>query len=127
MNYFKAVGAILAIAFAGLSNAQHYQFVGTDQSMETKLCVNAGNNDAKELRATLRKMGVRVKRKSINNVLCNDVSPAKFAFKYGALETFEYLNKRSYGKAKVKPSVTISDVVKAKSAKPVMVYVTSAN
>lgn len=126
MNYLKTAGALLAISFASISSAQNYEFVGTDKSIETELCVGAGSDDTQALKQTLRKMNFKERRKSINTIICNNISPAKFAFKYGANNTFKYLNKRSYGDARVRSSVTISDVAKLKSNdKPVVIYVST--
>ena len=63
-----------------------------------------------------------------NTFRCNDVSPAKFAFKYGANDTFEYLNRYSHYRNKVMPNVTISDVAQHKAdsnAEPIVIYVAS--
>ena len=122
--------ALLATLFiSSTSNAQQYQFIATDNSLLTKFCVHSGANDAKKLKATLRRLGVHERKANINTIRCNDESPAQFAYKYGAIDTFNFLNQYSFGKNKVRPSVTISDVAKLTpigNQKPVVIEV-SAN
>ncbi|NMP30402.1 DUF3718 domain-containing protein [Thalassotalea sp. M1531] len=126
MNLIKLVSFSAGLIFASTSMAQQYQFVAMDNSLETKLCVKAGNDDAKGVKRVIRQLGVKERRQHINNIACNDMSAAKFAFKYQATNTFEYLNRLSYGVNKVNPSVTIKDVAN-KTAKPKVIYVSTAN
>lgn len=121
-----AVSAIVAGSYAPASFAQQYKFVGTDSSPETRLCVNAGNNDIHGLKSTLRKMGINNRRSNINMIRCNDLAPSKFAYKYQAGNTFKFLNKYSVGKNRVNASVTISDVAKT-DKEPKIIYVSAAN
>ncbi|WP_448553701.1 DUF3718 domain-containing protein [Thalassotalea montiporae] len=121
-----AVSAIVAGSYAPASFAQTYKFVATDGSHETRLCVRTGNNDVKGVKSTLRKMGIHDRKVNINTIRCNDLAPAKFAYKYQADNTFNFLNKYSIGKNKVNASVTIRDVAKT-NQEPKIIYVSAAN
>ena len=121
-----ALSAIVAGSYAPASFAQQYKFVATDSSQETSFCVRAGNNNITGVRNSLRKMGILDRRTHINTIRCNDLSPAKFAYKYKADKAFNFLNKYSVGDNKVNASVTIRDVAKA-DQEPKIIYVSAAN
>lgn len=129
MNYLKIASVILTVSFASSTTAQTYKFVALDNSMETKFCVNAGNNDLKALKMSLHSLGSHTDRRfNINSISCNDISAAKFAFKYNAGDTMKYLNKYSYRKNRAQTSVTITDVAKANiddNSTPIIVYVST--
>ena len=130
MNRKRLISAAASLAtgvlFTTTSYAQQYHFVATDKQIETQFCVNAGNNDAQAMKRSLRVMGIHQRKMHINNIRCNDLSPAKFTHKYGAANTFRYLNQLSLGRNKVKASVTIRDVAKTNTP-PITIHVTSAN
>ncbi|KFZ37076.1 hypothetical protein HR45_12625 [Shewanella mangrovi] len=129
MTCFKIAGLALALSFSSLANANTYQFVGTDNTPETKFCVSVGNNDIGQMKSKLLMMGKGLSdvRRNINTINCNDLSAAKFAFKYQAHDTFKYLNERSMGKNRVRPTVTIRDIAKVDKATdtPIVVYVSN--
>ena len=128
MKKFKLIGIVLGLTFAGASNAQSYEFVATDNKVETKFCVHAGNNDASKVKSLLRQMDIRKRKENINAIQCNDMSVAKFAYKYGAADTFSYLNTLSFGSNKVRTSVSIRDVARLNedsNIKPIVVEVSS--
>ncbi|MFD2165401.1 DUF3718 domain-containing protein [Thalassotalea euphylliae] len=118
-----AVG--LTCVYSTNALASQYKFVAMDSSHETKLCIHAGANQAKKMKVTLRRMGIHERKANINSIRCNDVSPAKFAHEFGANETFNYLNKLSFGKNKVKSSVTIKDVAQNQPKPAKVVYVSA--
>lgn len=128
MNYFKLAGAIAALSLSSQIKAQDIQFVAADNDPETKLCVSVGNNNLDATKGRLFRMGMGdAVRSNINRITCNDMSMAKFAHKYGAQDTFVYLNNRSALNKKINPSVTINDMTQAQNAEqPVTIYVSSA-
>ncbi|QUN04442.1 DUF3718 domain-containing protein [Shewanella yunxiaonensis] len=115
MNSFKIAGLILAVTFTSAISAKTYQFIGTDNTPETQFCVSVGNNDLGEMKSKLMRLGLSDFRRNINSLTCNDLSAAKFADKYQAYNTFRYLNMRSSGKNRVKPTVTIRDISRAEN------------
>jgi hypothetical protein len=127
MNYLPLAGAALALAFSSQISAQNYQFFAADKSPETQFCVNVGNNDVDTMRQKLRKIGTdEAMRRNVNIVTCNGMSPAQFAHKYKAGDTFKYLNIRSSPSKRVQQSVTISDIAKVDSNdEPILVYVST--
>tara|TARA_Y100000034_G_C6877527_1_gene401564 strand:+ start:798 stop:1268 length:471 start_codon:yes stop_codon:yes gene_type:complete len=128
MKKLKLIGLILGLSFAGASSAQSYEFVAADNKVETQFCVHAGNNNASKMKSLLRQMDIRKRKANINAIQCNDISAAKFAYKYGAADTFNYLNTLSFGRNKVRTSVSIRDVAKLnkdKDLKPIVVEVSS--
>lgn len=124
---------MIAIGIFTASNAvaQDYIFKGTDNTIETKLCVTAGQNNSGKLKSAIRKTNVRSSYRVVNNIECNGMSLAKFAYTYNAMDTFEYLNQRSFLQNKVNTSVTIQDVAsnkvngENKSTAPKVIYVSA--
>ncbi|WP_371187958.1 hypothetical protein [Thalassotalea maritima] len=102
----------LPTAYAG-----NVTFVAADNSMPTKLCVNAVQNDLQTTKSLMRRMtgstlrspGAQVKMVS-ETILCNDVDIVKFTAMYGADDTFNYLNHHTSWKYKIDDSVDIIDL-----------------
>ncbi|WP_286264558.1 DUF3718 domain-containing protein [Thalassotalea atypica] len=120
----------LSIGISSSAFAQQYKFIGTDNSLATKMCVSAGSNDSRKLKSTIRRNKSANQYQVVNNFTCNGLSMAKFAYKYEANDTYEYLNKYSNIKNRVTPSVTIKDVAlnhQDKSETPKVIYVSSSN
>ena len=127
----------LAVVFVLLSfnaNATKYEFIATDSSIETKMCVVAGSNNKDGLKNALRlNMGssaINSKRFAVNYITCNDMVMAHFAHKYNALDTFLYLNHFTSKKDKIPTtSVEIKDiaaVLNHKNEDTKIIYVSSA-
>lgn len=131
MNSLTTAIIALGLFTANHVVAQDYIFKGTDNSIETKLCVSAGQNNNGKLISTIRKVDSRSSYRVVNNIECNGMSLAKFAYTYNAKDTFKYLNKRSFMKNKVNTSVTIQDVAANKIKNnvndegPTVIYVSS--
>ncbi|WP_448211735.1 DUF3718 domain-containing protein [Colwellia sp. MEBiC06753] len=125
MKIITAACLTLGVALSSPLFAANYIFVATDNSKETQLCVNAGNNNVQALKHTIRQMGPHQRKASVNFIRCNDLSPAKFAHKYQAHNTTAYLNRYSFKQNKVTPTVTIKDVAKVETA-PKVIYVSAA-
>jgi len=123
--------AVLSLVFLSTTgNAAKYEFIATDQSIGSQLCVLAGNNNRGKLVRTMKDGGYNI-RQVVNTMTCNDMGMAHFAHKYDAGETFSYLNSLSNSKNRIEtPSVTIRDITAAvnhqKSA-PRIIYVRSGN
>lgn len=101
----------MATAISFSSVAENYKFEAADSTLATQLCVQAGNNNKSGIKSVMRKMyGSSSSAYAINTIRCNNLSIAKFSFKYGAKNTFKYLNVRSFGENKVIPTTSITDV-----------------
>lgn len=112
MNMLKAILTLLAILLAFNVSATKYKFVGTNNSLDTRICVSAGNNNLYKLKKL-----IRVSREGApmiaNTLLCNNLIIAHFSHKYGADETFKFLNRRTENKDKIrKNTVTIRDIAR---------------
>jgi hypothetical protein len=109
------------------SYAQEYRFVAKDSSLASQLCVQAANNEKIGVKHVMRMLyGDSSSALAVNTVRCNDLSLAMFSFKYGATDTFKYLNRMSYNENKVIPSTHIKDIVlqpNDETKAPVTVYV----
>lgn len=127
MNYLKIAGVMFAASLTSQVSAETYQFVAENNSAETKLCVSIANNDLDTMRYKLFMMGQGEQvRRNINTLKCNDLSLAKFAYKYNAATTFTYLNERSAPVNRATTKVTINDISKTdKADKPILVYVSA--
>ncbi|QYJ87794.1 DUF3718 domain-containing protein [Shewanella mesophila] len=88
-----------------------YQFVAVDKSVETQICVAAGNDERALLRSKIGNYSHNV-RLSTNLINCNGMSITQFSYKYGALQSYDYLNRFTALKNRVqhKPSVTIKEL-----------------
>jgi len=112
MNILKAIFTLLAILLAYNASATQYKFVGTNNHLETKICVSAGNNDLKKLKGLIY-ASQEGARSVANTIVCNNLVMAHFAHKYDADKTFEYLNQRTKGKNKIRENtVTIQDIAR---------------
>ncbi|MBA6390896.1 DUF3718 domain-containing protein [Colwellia sp. BRX10-3] len=127
----------LAVVFVLLSfnsNATKYEFIATDSSIETKMCVFAGSNNKdglkNALRLSSRSSAINSKRFAVNSITCNDMVMAHFAHKYDALDTFSYLNHFTSKKDKIPTtSVEIKDIAAVfnrKNEDTKIIYVGSA-
>lgn len=105
------------------SQAQEYKFVATDNSMSTKMCIDAATNNKRALKHKMSQAG---KQHSINYrtftriVKCNDQHIALFALTYGADNTFNFLN--SHSKDKIDVNVGITDITKVDKQQPIKVF-----
>lgn len=81
---------LVAIFTMGVVQATELQFVETDQSFETKVCVATAKGDVKELQALLRQHQERLE--SVRNaVKCNKVSYMEFAEQYASGRMARYV------------------------------------
>jgi hypothetical protein len=127
MNILKAILTLLAILLASNASATQYKFIGTSNHLETKICVSAGNNDLKKLKGLIY-VSHEGSRSIANTIVCNNLVMAHFAHKYGADETFEYLNQRTKGKNKIRENtVTIQDLARINDVNEevITIYVTT--
>lgn len=122
-NNLRLCGVLLGLAALNVSATQ-YVFVAEDGSMETKLCVNAGSDNRPALR---RDLGIyhRNIRYTANTVSCNGKSMAQFAHQYGAQSTYALLERFTYSKNKVRPTVTITDLAKVSGGEIIYVRVSA--
>ncbi len=91
--------------------AAQYKFIAMDNSISTKMCVLAGNNEQKALKKAMKRHFDSL-RSLANTTFCNDMYIANFARNYNASMTFDYLKKltqnRNLNRA---TNVTIKDIV----------------
>ncbi|WP_206485410.1 DUF3718 domain-containing protein [Thalassotalea sp. G2M2-11] len=129
MNINKTlIFATVALGFlCTTSNAQQYRFVAQDNSVATKVCVLMGSNEKSKVRRLIEFGGLN-KYQVANSYRCNNLSMAKFAAKYNAVDTLNYINRFSHFTNKATPSVTIQDLALNRTNEtdtPVVVYVAS--
>ncbi|WP_019027665.1 DUF3718 domain-containing protein [Colwellia piezophila] len=115
MKILNLISVVVILLLSFNVNATKYKFIAADNSIETKICVFAGNNNKLGLKNALRlnSWGAAFvnKRFSVNNITCNDMVMAHFAHKYDALDTFAYLNRLTTKKDKIHAtSVEIKDI-----------------
>lgn len=133
MKNFKLISfccGLSLFATTGIAHAGQFKFQATDNSVATKMCIFAVENNRAKLKATIRKMGADKRKYAVNEIRCNNLSPAKFAFKYHAFDTLEFLNRHSYRANKVEHSITIHDVAKLSNSdatpeKPITIQVST--
>ncbi len=90
-----------------------YKFVATDNSFATKVCVFAGSDNKGKLRRA-KQFSFDNGRAIANTVRCNDMSIASFAKKYHAMNTFNYLNKRTKSSLRIYDTkVEVQDITTA--------------
>ncbi|MFT6910417.1 MAG: hypothetical protein ACJAS1_007146 [Oleiphilaceae bacterium] len=119
MKMLNLISAVVVLGFTVSSNAAaNYQFVGADNSIDTKICLAAVTNDMHKLRHNIMRSGAGNRgvhtgaRKVARTLMCNDQIVANFAYKYEASETFEYLDRYTPKKYQdQRPEVTIKDIV----------------
>ncbi|WNC70260.1 DUF3718 domain-containing protein [Thalassotalea nanhaiensis] len=116
-----------AIFMMNSAYAVQYKFVAKDNSVYTKMCVLAGNNEQEALKKILKRQRERVKTLA-NTTRCNDMYIANFAKTYHADLTFEYLKKYTRSDILDKaPKVSIQDIARVNKGKSteeiILVYV----
>lgn len=125
-QHFSLILISSAFALSSLSfyrQAQSFEFVAMDNSISTKMCIDAASNNKRALK---HKMNLVIKQQSIRYrtftrvVKCNDQHIALFALTYGANKTFSFLNAHS----KEKFDVGITDLAKVDSPKLIQVIST---
>ncbi|WP_199609121.1 DUF3718 domain-containing protein [Flocculibacter collagenilyticus] len=94
------------LVFAAHSNAAIYEFIPTDNSDDTKLCVNAAKDKKSKLMRQISKLNL-TRVYVANTVECNDKNITLFAEQYGATKVFSFLNKY---KRIPQGSVTIKEI-----------------
>lgn len=111
MKFIKLLLIAMTIFMMNSVYAIQYKFVATDNSIYTKMCVLAGNNEQKALKTALKRHE-HSSRSLANTTFCNGLIIANFANKYHANMTYDYLKKYTYSRNLDKAtSITIKDVV----------------
>lgn len=105
----KLQNLTLALATEILSLNAHttnYKFMVTDNSFEARICMLTASNKRLELKNALQLYAwgnkVVTEQFAVNNITCNGMVMAHFAHKYDAPNTFEYLNRLTIRKNKIK-------------------------
>lgn len=118
-----ALAATLALP-ATAANNEHtrgqYKFVGTDNTLETKLCLTAVSDQVRQFKRQIADTGLRRSRIA-KGLKCNDVNVTVFAYQYGANTTGDFLNRYN----KVLGKTSIQDIALKTSGKPMIIYVSS--
>ena len=111
MKIFKPVCLIVASSFAFSASASEYNFVAADNTIGTKLCMSAVENNVKHLRKYANKLERNTKvvnqkiRIVARNQNCNGENIVHFASKYGAKDTTKLMAKY------LTPSVTVKEEI----------------
>jgi len=114
-----------SLGFSAPSQAGNVHFVATDSRVETQVCLHTAANNVKALKTAIKKQNDVTSSHLINNLQCNDMSLVKFAYKYQADATFNYLNRRMDRSNKLTPTVSIKDVYANNQAPAKTIYVTA--
>ena len=109
-----AIVAISAVSFNAAA-AKKYVFVSMDNSLETKTCLAAGNDEKGKLKQHIKhfpnqsNMIISV-RQIANSLYCNNMLVANFAKKYNAHNTYAYLNRFTSLKNRIQTHTVIEDI-----------------
>lgn len=124
MKMLNLISAIVLLGFTMSAHAENYKFVVADNSIDSKMCLDAVTNDRSALQHSIRKSGATV-RWTARHLKCNDQIVANFAYRYNASDTFALLNRYTLKKDKQqRPAVTIKDLA-AVQGKTVVVLIAS--
>ncbi len=120
-----------AVAFNAAA-AKKYIFVAMDNSLATKTCVAAGNDDKRQLKKHIRKFTIqtgknRPVREVANSLYCNNMFVASFAKKYNAFNTHAYLNRYTKAKNRDKTHTYIKDITARNNQPDEIVYINVAS
>jgi hypothetical protein len=111
MKPMKLLLITAAVFMMNSAYAAQYKFIAMDNSISTKMCVLAGNNEQKALKKAMKRHFDSA-RSLANTTFCNDMYIANFARNYNASMTFDYLKKltqnRNLNRA---TNITIKDIV----------------
>jgi len=128
MNIMKLMSVIVVSFLAFNAYSVQYKFVATDNSFATKVCVLAGSDEKSKLRRA-KEFSFDSGRKIANSVTCNGLAIASFAKKYHAMNTFNYLNKRTKSSLRIYDTkVEVQDITAATNSSDdvQVIYVRSA-
>lgn len=107
MNTFSKIIATVTFTFAAATAANAAEFVGTDKSVTTKLCLAAADGNRVDMRHAVKDSRL-TKSFIVENVKCNDIDILAFAQRYndksGAINKY-------MGADKQESSITITDIV----------------
>jgi len=132
MLLIKSLVVVVALFIMNTTYAVQYKFVATDDSISTKICVLAGNDNKSMLRKTLKdtsRNNTGNFGRLVNKIHCNDILLANFAHKYDAKTAFNFLKRYTLEKNLAPDTrVIIKDVafkapVKQSEEKIILVYV----
>ena len=112
--------------FATAQDSTKYVFKGTDNSLDTRLCVAAGSNNLRSLKKASRRDVYGIKDIT-RHLKCNDLDITNFAATYDAYDTTSYLSKMAPKKYKVDlDQVQITDLARNSSPQKIkIIYVSS--
>ncbi|KGJ95778.1 DUF3718 domain-containing protein [Thalassotalea sp. ND16A] len=104
LNYSIITTLLFAgtFSFATSANdvATKYIFKAMNNSLNTRICTAAANNDMPKLKQAIRKDKFGA-RHVTSTLVCNDKDVTHFAAQYNAYETAEYLSRRAPHRFKV--------------------------
>lgn len=123
----KLISTLVITGCAFTCHAKDYKFIANNSSLATQLCIEAANNNKSGVKHVMKMLyGDRTSVLGVNTLRCNDLSLARFSYKYEAIDTFKYLNRISYKENRVETQTYIRDVALLPSDKvngPSTVYV----
>ena len=133
MKHFKQLLVLVTIAFPQFIGAEELPVVAGNNSLETKICMAAINNDLFKLKSTISKVapeaaGYRIwKLRSVaRKYKCNDTNIVNFARRFDATNTVgllaKYLRKTVIISKQVTSASTESLNPEKHRGKPTIVY-----
>lgn len=129
MNIRQIITALVLTNIAFFTTAEgstKYQFKAADNSLDTRMCVAAANNNLIRLKQAARMADLGIKGIT-RKLACNNRDITHFAATYGADKTTKYLSKKAPKKYKVNlGDVEITEIAQNSSSGIVQViYVSS--
>ncbi|TRX55193.1 DUF3718 domain-containing protein [Thalassomonas sp. M1454] len=116
---------IALLSFPAFTAGQHtYKFEAGDSSLATELCVAAVSNDLVTTKRKIRSIGLMDSVSSMSKVKhatlkisCNNMNMTAFTAKYGASDTFDYLNRKGASQYRInEQEVKIIDLARQQRA-----------
>jgi hypothetical protein len=131
LSLLLTVVTLSAVAFNAAA-AKKYIFVAMDNSLATKTCVAAGNDNKRQLKQHIRKFTIQAGngkpvRQIANSLYCNNMFVASFAKKYNAFNTHSYLNRYTKAKNRDKTHTYIKDITAHNNQPDEIVYINVAS
>jgi len=110
MKYLQLTLIAVSLSAVTSTQALTYKFVANNNTIETELCVLAGNNEKSKLKLVMNNYS-KSNRFIANAIKCNNMIIGNFASRYEANDTANYLNKYTLPRNKgPETEVTIQDI-----------------
>jgi len=115
MNFLKLIFIFILLTLSFTSKATTYKFVAGDNSIDTRMCILAAENDKASLKMQMS-IENESNRRIASTLFCNDKIIANFAREFGAQETSFYLDRYTPNRYKTnRTNVIIRDTIAKKT------------